>query len=121
MPDKIHLVDLPNANLVGGTLVEYVEGERFSIEFGRGIILKAEIREDGALVIDTDDNSKACLCLHTGLDVIAVDLHEGVYRWTTPVGWCYAAAPIGVTIPSPDIVPGPWCERLKDTWNPPES
>jgi hypothetical protein len=108
MPDSLYLADLVNANLVGGTLVEYAEGCRFGVEFGRGIILKVERREDGAFVIETDDSEKACLCLHTGIDVIPVDLHEGIYRWSTPVGWCYAAAPIGVAIPHPDIVPGPW-------------
>jgi hypothetical protein len=116
------LTDLVNANLVGGTLVEYWERRGFSDEFGRATIdrvgflrreaVGGKLPHPSYFEIRTKDG-EACMGLDLDVssepDVLASD---GVFMWQMPGGyggsWYYAAAPAGVEIAPPPAMQARW-------------
>lgn len=95
------LTELAALDLIGGTLIEFERGYGFSRVFSRGVVTRVGFSPDQAnyFMIETDDNDKCHMGLNTSYyadhDVQVVN---GVYRWESPMRWCYAVAPKGVEI-----------------------
>jgi hypothetical protein len=95
-------------SLVGGTLVEYLAGAGFSKEWGRTTIL--EIRIEGQKVRILTDGS-AHLMTACFEEIIMTRVENILYLRPLPyLNFCYALAPKGVTIPTP--------EERGLSWNP---
>jgi hypothetical protein len=98
--------DLPN--LIGGTLVEYLAGAGFSKEWGRVQILEVQIQGHEVRILT---NGPAHLMTADFDEVTLTKVENILYLRPLPyLNFCYALAPKGVNIPTP--------EERGLSWNP---
>ena len=95
--------DLVGIGLEGGTLVEYKGNCGFSLEYGRANITAVKV-EGEEFSIETD-NDESFMTLSLSKEARAIGYTAEVrkrgdfYLIASPMGWCYAVAPLGVIIP----------------------
>ncbi|MFA5412525.1 MAG: hypothetical protein WC350_04235 [Candidatus Micrarchaeia archaeon] len=95
--EQIKLADkFCRANLIGGTLVTYADGFRFSMEEGRAEVAKV-LLGNGGLGIKTKGGDVPLLCAI--IDIITFSEKRGVFYLEVPCIGCYAVAPKGTVIP----------------------
>jgi len=98
------------ANLIGGTLVTYSEGYRFSMEEGCGKVAEVMLK-NGGLGIKTADGNVPLLC--SMLDIITITERNGVFYLDVPGIGCYAVAPKGVEIPRKETKEGALADSMR--------
>ncbi len=98
------LQDLIGAGLEGGILVEYKANCGFSLEFGRATI--TEVALEGEIFHIRTDNEESFMKQNVAEEVrnmgygADVEKRGAIYLISSPMGWCYVAAPKGVDVPN---------------------
>lgn len=87
-------------DFAGGTLVEYEDRKEYMSEYGRANILEVRVPEMDSIEFITD--GKAFFKTRE-FRQITMQEHDGVFYFKPLyMGFCYAIAPKGVVIPTPE-------------------